>query len=45
MILFVIFTAKILAVTLIYFQVPAAMVAWIGAAEMTAGAHLPRDRR
>ena len=37
MILFVIFTAKILAVTLIYFQVPAAMVAWIGAAEMTAG--------
>jgi tripartite ATP-independent transporter DctM subunit len=36
MILFVIFTAKILAVTLIYFQVPAAMVAWIGAAEMTA---------
>ena len=39
MILFVIFTAKILAVTLIYFQVPAAMVAWIGAAEMTA-AHI-----
>ena len=37
MILFVIFTAKILAVTLIYFNVPAAMVAWIGAAEMTAG--------
>jgi C4-dicarboxylate transporter, DctM subunit len=37
MILFVIFTAKILAVTLIYFQVPAAMVAWIGASEMTAG--------
>jgi tripartite ATP-independent transporter DctM subunit len=37
MILFVIFTAKILSVTLIYFQVPAAMVAWIGAAEMTAG--------
>lgn len=37
MILFVIFTAKLLAVTLIYFQVPAAMVAWIGAAEMTAG--------
>jgi tripartite ATP-independent transporter DctM subunit len=37
MILFVIFTAKILAVTLIYFQVPAAMVAWIGAAEMTTG--------
>ena len=36
MILFVIFTAKILSVTLIYFQVPAAMVAWIGAAEMTA---------
>jgi C4-dicarboxylate transporter, DctM subunit len=39
MILFVIFTAKILAVTLIYFQVPAAMVAWIGAAEMTS-AHI-----
>lgn len=37
MILFVIFTAKVLAVTLIYFQVPAAMVKWIGAAEMTAG--------
>jgi C4-dicarboxylate transporter DctM subunit len=37
MILFVIFTAKILSVTLIYFQVPAAMVAWIGAAGMTAG--------
>ena len=37
MILFVIFTAKILAVTLIYFQVPAAMVKWIGASEMTAG--------
>jgi len=35
MILFVIFTAKILSVTLIYFQVPAAVVAWIGAAEMT----------
>lgn len=37
MILLVIFTAKILAMTLIYFQVPAAVVAWIGAAEMTAG--------
>lgn len=35
MILFVIFTAKILSVTLIYFQVPATVVAWIGAAEMT----------
>jgi tripartite ATP-independent transporter DctM subunit len=35
MILFVIFTAKILSVTLIYFQVPTAIVAWIGAAEMT----------
>lgn len=39
MILLVIFTAKILAMTLIYFQVPAAVVAWIGAAEMTA-AHI-----
>lgn len=37
MILLVIFTAKILAMTLIYFQVPAAVVAWIGAAEMTVG--------
>jgi C4-dicarboxylate transporter DctM subunit len=37
MILFVIFTAKILSVTLIYFQVPAAMVAWIGAAGLSAG--------
>lgn len=37
MILFVIFTAKILAVTLIYFQVPAAMIKWIGASDMTAG--------
>jgi tripartite ATP-independent transporter DctM subunit len=35
MILFVIFTAKVLSVTLIYFQVPATVVAWIGAAEMT----------
>ena len=37
MILLVIFTAKILAMTLIYFQVPAAVVAWIGAAGMTVG--------
>jgi tripartite ATP-independent transporter DctM subunit len=37
MILLVIFTAKILAMTLIYFQVPAVVVAWIGASEMTAG--------
>src|SRR5262245_22326834 len=37
MILFVIFTAKILAVTLIYFAAPAAVVAWFGTAEMTAG--------
>ena len=35
MILFVIFTAKILSVTLIYFQVPATVMAWVGAAEMT----------
>ncbi len=39
MILFVIFTAKILSLTLIYFQVPAAVMGWIGAAEMTA-AHI-----
>jgi C4-dicarboxylate transporter DctM subunit len=37
MILFVIFTAKVLSMTLIYFQVPAAVVAWIGAADLTAG--------
>jgi C4-dicarboxylate transporter, DctM subunit len=37
MILMVIFTAKILAMTLIYFQVPAAVVAWIMAAELTVG--------
>jgi C4-dicarboxylate transporter DctM subunit len=36
LILFVIFTAKILSVTLIYFQVPATVVKWIGASEMTA---------
>jgi len=35
MILLVIFTAKILAMTLIYFQVPAAVVAWIGAMELS----------
>lgn len=35
MILFVIFTAKILSLTLIYFQIPATVVAWIGASEMT----------
>ena len=35
MILLVIFTAKILAMTLIYFQVPAAVVAWINAMELT----------
>ena len=39
MILLVIFTAKILSMTLIYFQVPAAVIAWIGAADMTA-AHI-----
>ncbi|HEX5078172.1 MAG TPA: TRAP transporter large permease subunit [Geminicoccaceae bacterium] len=37
MILFVIFTAKTLAMTLIYFRVPSAVVAWIGAAGMTSG--------
>ncbi len=36
MILFVIFTAKILSVTLIYFQAPAAIVHWIGAAGVSA---------
>jgi len=35
MILFVIFTAKILSVTLIYFQAPAAIVRWIGAADLS----------
>ena len=38
MILFVIFTAKILSVTLIYFQAPAAIVHWIGAAGVSAAA-------
>lgn len=37
MILFVIFTAKILSMTLIYFRVPTTVVAWISAADMTAG--------
>jgi C4-dicarboxylate transporter, DctM subunit len=37
MILFVIFTAKILSMTLIYFQVPATVVAWMGATGATAG--------
>lgn len=37
MILFVIFTAKILSVTLIYFQAPAAIIRWIGAAGVTTG--------
>ena len=36
MILFVIFTAKILSVTLIYFQAPAAVLRWIGAAGLSA---------
>jgi C4-dicarboxylate transporter, DctM subunit len=35
MILFVIFTAKILSVTLIYFQVPATVMSWVGASQMT----------
>jgi TRAP-type C4-dicarboxylate transport system permease large subunit len=35
MILFVIFTAKILSMTLIYFRVPAAIVAWVNSHEMT----------
>jgi C4-dicarboxylate transporter, DctM subunit len=37
MILFVIFTAKILSMTLIFFQVPTAVVGWMSAANMTAG--------
>ena len=37
MILFVIFTAKILAMTLIYFRVPAAVVAWINSMELSVG--------
>jgi len=37
MILFVIFTAKILAMTLIFFRVPATVVAWTEAADMTVG--------
>lgn len=37
MILLVIFTAKILSMTLIYFRVPTAVVAWINDAEMGAG--------
>ncbi len=35
MILFVIFTAKMLSMTLIYFRVPAAVVAWVDSHEMT----------
>jgi tripartite ATP-independent transporter DctM subunit len=37
MILLVIFTAKILSMTLIYFRVPVTVVGWITAADMTAG--------
>ena len=35
MILFIIFTAKMLSMTLIYFRVPAAVVAWVDSHEMT----------
>jgi len=35
MILFIIFTAKILSMTLIYFRVPAAVVAWVNSYEVT----------
>jgi C4-dicarboxylate transporter DctM subunit len=35
MILFIIFTAKILSMTLIYFRVPAAVVAWVNSHELT----------
>jgi len=35
MILFIIFTAKILSMTLIYFRVPAAVVAWVDTHELT----------
>lgn len=37
MILFIIFTAKILSMTLIYFRVPAAVVAWVDAHDLTSG--------
>ena len=37
MILLIIFTAKILSMTLIYFRVPAAVVAWVEAHHMTSG--------
>jgi len=37
MILFIIFTAKLLSMTLIYFRVPAAVVAWVDSHEMTFG--------
>ena len=39
MILFIIFTAKILSMTLIYFRVPAAVVAWVAAHDLTS-AHI-----
>lgn len=39
MILFIIFTAKILSMTLIYFRVPAAVVAWVNSHELTS-AHI-----
>lgn len=37
MILFIIFTAKILAMTLVFFQVPAAVVNWVNAHDLTFG--------
>lgn len=37
MILFVIFTAKIIAMTLIYFRVPTAVVGWVGAMDLSFG--------
>ncbi len=37
MVLFIIFTAKILSMTLVFFQVPAAVVAWVTAHDLTFG--------
>jgi C4-dicarboxylate transporter DctM subunit len=37
MILFVIFTAKILSMTLIFFRTPASVVAWVDSVDMTVG--------
>ena len=37
MILFIIFTAKILSMTMIYFRVPSAVVAWVDVHDLTSG--------